>query len=289
MTVEVLRYAAFTRDGKGGNPAGVVLDAGCLADAQMLAVAQAIGYSETAFLLPPEAAGGLHIRYFSPRAEVAFCGHATVATAVAHAERHGTGRLHLVTPAGPVTVDTQRTAAGITATLTSPPASARPLAPSVLEQALAALHWSPTDLHPGYPAQVASAGNDHLVVGVASAAVLDRFDYDYALLAQLMADQLWTTVHAFWPETRDRFHARNAFPPGGVVEDPATGAAAAAFGGYLRDLGRLAPGQLVTVLQGHKMGAPSELLVSPAPDGDRMHVSGAAAPIALSAYNQEPG
>ena len=42
MTVEVLRYAAFTREGRGGNAAGVVLDAGCLADAQMLAIAQSL-------------------------------------------------------------------------------------------------------------------------------------------------------------------------------------------------------------------------------------------------------
>lgn len=288
MTVEVLRYAAFTRDGKGGNPAGVVLDAGCLADAQMLAVAQAIGFSETAFLLPLEVSEGpVNIRYFSPRAEVAFCGHATIGTAVAHAERHGVGRLRLLTLAGPVTVDTQQTPAGITATLTSPPATARSVAPAVLEQALTALRWSETELHPDYPPQVASAGNDHLVVAAASSAVLDRFDYDYSLLSQLMAEQGWTTVHAFWRETEGRYHARNAFPPGGVVEDPATGAAAAAFGGYLRDLGQLPSGRQVTILQGHHMGAPSELLVSPAADGLRMRVSGAATPLALTSDYQE--
>ncbi|HEX8510438.1 MAG TPA: PhzF family phenazine biosynthesis isomerase [Propionibacteriaceae bacterium] len=288
MTVEVLRYAAFTRDGQGGNPAGVVLDAGCLADAQMLAVAQAIGYSETAFLLPPQAAEDrLRIRYFSPRAEVPFCGHATIATAVAHAERHGVGRLELLTAAGPVTVDTQQTTAGITATLTSPTAVTRPVAPAVLEQAFIALHWSPSDLHPAYPPRVASAGNNHLVIGLATPAVLDRFDYDYALLGDLMFDENWTTVHAFWPEAASRFHARNAFPPGGVVEDPATGAAAAAFGGYLRDLGQLRSQDIVTVLQGHHIGAPSRLLVTLAPDGHRMQVTGAAQPLALSAYEQE--
>jgi PhzF family phenazine biosynthesis protein len=288
MTVEVLRYAAFTRNGQGGNPAGVVLDAGCLADAQMLAIAQAIGFSETAFLRPLEAGEEwFDIRYFSPRAEVAFCGHATIATAVAHAERHGTGRLHLLTPAGPVTVDTMHAAAGVTATLTSPPATARPVAPALLERALTALRWQESDLHRDYPSQVASAGNDHLVVGVASPAVLDRFDYDYPLLSRLMADEGWTTVHAFWPDTDGRFQARNAFPPGGVVEDPATGAAAAAFGGYLRDLGRLPSGRTVTALQGHHMGAPSELLISPASDGRRMRVSGSATPLVLPFYDQE--
>ncbi len=54
MTAEVLRYAAFAVDGAGGNPAGVVLDASSLSDGQMRAIAAAIGYSETAFVLPTD-------------------------------------------------------------------------------------------------------------------------------------------------------------------------------------------------------------------------------------------
>jgi PhzF family phenazine biosynthesis protein len=82
MTSEVLRYAAFTDAGHGGNPAGVVLDAGSLGDAELLAIDRYVGYSETAFVSPTETAT-LRVRYFSPLAEVAFCGHATVASAVA--------------------------------------------------------------------------------------------------------------------------------------------------------------------------------------------------------------
>jgi PhzF family phenazine biosynthesis protein len=85
LSAQVLRYAAFTDAGTGGNPAGVVLDSDRLTDQQMLAIAAAIGYSETAFV----SADGRRLRFFSPRAEVAFCGHATVATAVALAERDG--------------------------------------------------------------------------------------------------------------------------------------------------------------------------------------------------------
>lgn len=48
----VLRYAAFTRTPDGGNPAGVVLDAGDLTAERMLAIAAEVGYSETAFLWP---------------------------------------------------------------------------------------------------------------------------------------------------------------------------------------------------------------------------------------------
>src|SRR4051794_5968072 len=101
----VLRYTAFADDPAGGNPAGVVLDAGALDDAAMLALAAEVGYSETAFVTRDRGDGALDVRYFSPLAEVPFCGHATIATGVAWAERHGAGRLALRTVAGEVVVD----------------------------------------------------------------------------------------------------------------------------------------------------------------------------------------
>jgi PhzF family phenazine biosynthesis protein len=262
---EVLRYSAFTEDGHGGNPAGIVLDASSLTAEDMLRMAAAVGFSETAFLLPQtrDRAG---IRYFSPQAEVAFCGHATIATAVALAERQGPGVLHLDSRAGPVIVTTSPSSAGMSATLVSPPARSEPADPDTARRALAALRWEESDLDAAYPVHVASAGNDHLVVAARTADRLAAFDYDYDALAVLMAEQGWTTLHAFWAASSDVFHARNAFPPGGVVEDPATGAAAAAFGGYLRTvLGDRAP-RRATILQGHHMGAPSRLLIDLEPE-----------------------
>jgi Phenazine biosynthesis-like protein len=67
VSAHVLRYAAFTDDPGGGNPAGVVLDARGLDEAQMLQVAREVGYSETAFLRPCRGAVGEYdVRYFSP-------------------------------------------------------------------------------------------------------------------------------------------------------------------------------------------------------------------------------
>jgi PhzF family phenazine biosynthesis protein len=98
----VARYTAFSPTPEGGNPAGVVLDATGMTDQQMLDIAAAVGYSETAFLVPR--VDHIEARYFSPLAEVSFCGHATIAAAVAHAEVHGAGRLSLATQAGRVDV-----------------------------------------------------------------------------------------------------------------------------------------------------------------------------------------
>jgi PhzF family phenazine biosynthesis protein len=76
-----------------------------------------------------------------------------------------------------------------------------------------------------------------------------------------------TTVDLVWRESTGVFPARNPFPVGGVVEDPATGAAAAAFGADLRELRLVAPPGTVTIHQGHDMGRPSLLMVDIGEEG----------------------
>ncbi|MBB5113584.1 PhzF family phenazine biosynthesis isomerase [Micromonospora echinospora] len=278
--MDILRYAAFTADPAGGNPAGVVLDATGADDAEMQQVAAEVGYSETAFLAPA-GDGQFTVRYFSPKAEVPFCGHATIASAVAYAERHGPGVLHLDTRAGLVAVATSVQADGITtATLTSVAPRSVPLAVDDLAALLAALRWSPGDLDPALPPRVAYAGAWHPIVAAATRQRLADLDYDMAALSALMAERDWTTIDLVHRESELVFHARNPFPPGGVVEDAATGAAAAAFGGYLRELGLVRPPATVTVRQGEDMGRPSLLTVGiPADPGAGIAVTGTAVPI----------
>ncbi|GAA3418837.1 PhzF family phenazine biosynthesis isomerase [Streptosporangium vulgare] len=273
--MEILRYTAFTHDPEGGNPAGIVLDAAGLSDAEMLAVAAEVGYSETAFVTArDDERRAFRVRYFAPSAEVAFCGHATIATAVVLAERLGTGRLAFDTNAGEITVDTEIADDALRATLTSVPTRSRPVAEDALAEALAALGWSRDELDPAFPPHVAFGGVEHLVVAASSRERLADLDYDYERLRTLMTREGWTTVNLFWRESDERFHARNPFPVGGVVEDPATGAAAAAFGGYLRVLGN--GSSEFTVIQGVDMGRPSTLKVSIASPDGRSRVSGGA-------------
>ncbi|MFJ5728859.1 PhzF family phenazine biosynthesis protein [Streptomyces paradoxus] len=275
--MEILRYVAFSTDPEGGNPAGVVLDASGADDAAMLATAAEVGYSETAFAVAARD-GSLDVRYFSPLAEVPFCGHATIATAVAHAERHGTGRLLLRTAAGLVTVTTDRTADGtLVATLVSVAPRTVPLDEADLAELLAILGWSAGDLDPALPPRVAFAGAWHPVIAAATRDRLADLDYDMPALTALMARRDWTTVDLVWRESPTVFHARNPFPPGGVTEDPATGAAAAAFGGYLREL-ELAPAPTtLTIHQGADMGRPSTITVTvPADPGSGIGVTGTA-------------
>jgi PhzF family phenazine biosynthesis protein len=279
---QVLRYTAFSATTDGGNPAGVVLDARGMTTEQMLATAAEVGFSETAFLVPRE--DRLAVRYFSPRAEVSFCGHATIASAVAWAQRHGPGRLAFDTPAGEVDVVTRTADDGtVRATLTSVAPRTVDLADGDLRDLLVALRWAASDLDPALPPRVAYAGAWHPVLAAATRERLRSLDYDFDALAALMAARGWTTVDLVWREGPTTFHARNPFPPGGVVEDPATGAAAAAFGGYLREGGHVDVPTTITVLQGADMGRPGVLEIGiPAESSSGIDVTGTA--IAL-----EPG
>ena len=240
----------------------------------MLAIAAELGYSETAFLV------GTDIRYFSPLAEVPFCGHATIATAVALAERDGPGDLVLATASGPVPVTTRRDGDGrILATLTSVPAQISGIAPADLEELLAALGWGAAELDPALPPRVGYAGAWHPVIAAAARQRLAELDYDFDRLATLMAVREWTTIQLIWREAETTFHARNPFPPGGVVEDPATGAAAAALGAYLRDLHLVPLPATVTIHQGEDLGRPGQLIVDIHADRAEIEVTGTAVAI----------
>jgi PhzF family phenazine biosynthesis protein len=276
---EVLRYAAFTGDPEGGNPAGVVLDATGLDAADMAAIAAEVGYSETAFVTPGEG-DALAVRYFSPESEVPFCGHATIATAVALADRGRGGRLHLDTAAGRVAVSVADTGDGPVATLTSVAPHAELADVRDVAEALDALGWAAGELDPELPPALAFAGARHLVLGVRTRERLADLDYDFDALRALL-ERLGCVTLALVHRRPDgrTFDVRNPVPTGGVVEDPATGAAAAALGALLRDRGLVDPPVRLTLHQGDDMGRPSLLLVDvPAGDGG-IAVSGRAVPI----------
>ena len=105
---------------------------------------------------------------------------------------------------------------------------------------------------------------------------LADLDYDFDDLAKVMHQYGLVTVLLVWPETKNRYHARNPAAGLGVVEDPATGAAAAAFGGYLRELAMIEENAEFTISQGVDMGRPSEIAVSVIAGEPGVRVAGAA-------------
>lgn len=270
---EVLRLTAFPVDDFGGNPAGAVLDATGLSDAEQQAIAAEVGYSETAFLLP---LGGrrYRARYFSPAAEVPFCGHATVASAVALARRDGPGEITFDTPVGEVVIETNLVEDRMVARFTSVEPEIREADPDAISELLGLLGLDPEDLDPSLPVLESFAGNWHPVIAVVDADTFDTFSFEPAPLADLMLRQAWTgTVMVIFRRRPWLIEARNLFPVGGITEDPATGSAAASLGGYLRFLGD--PPKEFDIHQGSHVGSPSLLKVE-VPASGGIKVSGTA-------------
>lgn len=260
--LDVRRYAAFSDDPAGGNPAGVVLDAEHLTAAQMQQVAAEVGDSETAFVTGPiEGVAAIPIRYFAPEGEVAFCGHATIATAVAIGRLAGAGSYTLQSKVGPIEIAARFEGDRAVGTLRSPDVDCFPLAEELLAQLLASLGWSAHELDPNLPPAVGFGGNHHPVLVARDIHRLATLSYDFDALQRLCRLHDWVTVHLVASTGRGSWWARDPFPWGGVVEDPATGAAAAAFAGYLRAHGRAVTGDMLVIDQGVEMGRPSRIEV----------------------------
>ena len=278
--LEVQRIAAFSDGAQGGNPAGVWIGAALPPEETMQRVAREIGYSETAFAAPCE--GGWRVRYFSPEAEVPFCGHATIALGAALAAREGDGTYALLLNDAAITVEGRRegladgAAPLVSAALQSPPTHSSAAPPAAVERALALFGYCPEDLDPRIPPALAHGGAPHLVLALRSRALLAAMRYDLDAGRVFMRELGIVTVVLAWAETPTLFHTRNPFAAGGVYEDPATGAGTAALAGYLRDLG-WPHGGAIDVVQGEDMGMRSRLHAAiGAGQGGSIRVSGTA-------------
>jgi PhzF family phenazine biosynthesis protein len=259
--MELERWVAFATDPSGGNPAGVALADSRPSVELMQQVAADVGFSETAFLVPLDP-GRWWVRYFSPVAEVPFCGHATIASALALAHRNAAlSSLVLETSVGVVPVAIHRAGGAMTAVLTSPAAAVKPLGDEDLDVLLSTFGWDRSVLDPALPPAVGHGGADHPVLALRDRATLASMRYAFGALRTMMEHRGWTTIQLVYRQDARTFDVRNPFPVGGVVEDPATGAAAAALGAYLREAGQLEADGLFTVRQGVEIGRPSVLEV----------------------------
>jgi PhzF family phenazine biosynthesis protein len=270
--MDVERIAAFADGDVGGNPAGVVI-CDVLPDATVMqALAAEVGYSETVFAAPSDQ--DWRVRYFAPELEVDFCGHATIALGAALALRCGDGTFRLQLNNAKITVEGRRAGLATMAALQSPPTRSGPASSRLVSEALALFSYSPADLDERIPPAIANAGANHLVLALKSRERLSAMHYELAAGRTFAKTEGIVTISLVHAETPQLFHARNPFPIGGVYEDPATGAAAAALAGYLRDLG-WPHGEAIDIVQGEDMGARSRLHAEiPSSPGASIRVSG---------------
>jgi len=271
--VNILKIAAFSHNNEGGNPAGVVLGDDMPADDEMLQVAAEVGYSETAFLAPTK--GGWRVRYFSPEREVPFCGHATIASGAALASQSGAGEYRLFLNEGEISIRVEADQTNFNVALQAPRTWSEIAPQDLVDTILALFHLTRADLNPDYPASIAFAGARHLILVLNDRTTLASMGYDFDAVKSIMLEHDWITISLLFNESGRLFHSRNAFAFGGVVEDPATGAAAAALAGYLRDIEWQGEDKF-EILQGFDMGTPSRLLVEYSPaKGASVTVGGA--------------
>lgn len=259
--IVVATLNAFARTAKGGNPAGVVLDADRLDESAMQRIAARVGLSETAFVRK-SAAADFKIRFFTPAAEVDLCGHATIAafSLLFGLRRIPPGRYSQETKAGILGVEVRTD--GTVFMDQALPVFGDAIDPGEIA---ASLGIGPDSLAPDLPVQIVSTGLPDIMVPIVSLRELSSLEPDFSKISDISKKQGSVGYHAFSLETKNgsTAHCRNFAPLYGIPEEAATGTSSGALACYLFKHGKIREEQAWALVfeQGYGMGRPSEILV----------------------------
>ncbi|MFJ7919919.1 PhzF family phenazine biosynthesis protein [Lysinibacillus fusiformis] len=285
--IEFFYVDAFTTETFGGNPAGVIPNAESLTDEDMQKIANELNLSETAFLVPATNANANYkIRYFTPTKEVDFCGHATLGTAWLMATKYNwmdkVDKIIFESNIGLIPVkwlmeNNQLTR--VSMTQVRPQVKNIDISPAVVAN-LVGIHE--TDIDDSYPIKIANTGVPHLMVPVKTRQAIDQAEPNLNELKKMNNDFNISTTHLFTFDTNGQFdiYTRDFCPNIGIDEDPVTGAANGALGGYLYLENILAQQERHQLMigQGHTINRPGILYVTITPDAENavIEVAGAA-------------
>jgi PhzF family phenazine biosynthesis protein len=282
--VRVFQVDAFTARRFSGNPAGVVLDADALSGDDMQALARELNNGDSVFLLRPDADDhDLRVRFFTPRREAAFVGHATLAAHAVLASLQLAPRPRQKQSSGIVEVDVISAAvAPRIAIHLPPPPPPRAIGERDLAAVLEALTLTGTELDAQCPPMLAgNGGGTRLLLGIEHGATLARLAPEPARLAELSGHNGAPGYFLF--SRRPSLagvatEARMFCPALGIPEDPVSGNAHALLGAYLLQRRLLSPspaqGQCATIeftgAQGHHMGRAGRVTVALQLRGERL-------------------
>ncbi|MFE4217875.1 PhzF family phenazine biosynthesis isomerase [Streptomyces sp. NPDC056844] len=263
---------AFSPTPFQGNPAGVVLSAEGLTEAQMQSVARELNNSETAFVLPPEGADhDVRVRFFTPTTEVPTCGHATVAAHYARAVEYGLPSGSCVQKSGTGLlqgVQILREGDRVRISMDQGKAVFGPeLNGSRTDRLLRALGAGLDDLADNGPVQIVSTGHCKALVELRDRSVIDRLRPDPTALTALSHEVGTNGFFVFTRATGDPHlltWSRMFAPAIGIAEDPVTGNGHGPLGAYLVRHGIVPTvnGRLTfTGRQGWAMGRPGDVEV----------------------------
>lgn len=257
--MKVEKVSAFSYENKGGNPAGVVFCDYMPSDDEMLSIAKEVNYSETAFLVKLDN-DSFRIKYFSPEMEIAFCGHATIASGFCIAKKFGLGRYDLELNDGTVEVNTELKDNKYYISITSVKTHTKDVNEDIINKVFSIFNFNQNDIAQNYPIKLSYSGNYHLIIFLKQKHLLEQMKYDFKKAQKLMRENNITTISLLYKENENLVHSRNAFAYGGVYEDPATGSAAIALAEYLRHT-KLKTSGKIEILQGFDMNQPCKLFV----------------------------
>ena len=258
--VTVYHVNAFTKNGNGGNPAGVCLDTAGLSEQQMQAIATQVGFSETAFVLPSMKAH-YRLRFFTPANEVNLCGHATIAAfhllALQGAIKPGTYKQETMDGVLDVTVKY-----GSLIYMKQNPVFVGTVSKETI---LDALNISLDKLVGRLPIEIISTGEPTMIVPVVSLDALLGLNPDFNAIKQLQLRADKSLIYAFTTQTRNSSstaHGRMFAPVDGINEESATGVASGAAACYLHRHQLIKKYDRLLFEQGYSLGRPSEILGS---------------------------
>jgi trans-2,3-dihydro-3-hydroxyanthranilate isomerase len=251
-----LQYDVFTDLAFCGNPLAVFPEAEGISDEVMMQIAREMNLSETVFVLKPESNEVLRrLRIFTPMREIPFAGHPIVGTWAALAQQgvvplpdggNGWQRIFHEVGIGVLPVDIEfKDGQPVQVVMTQGKFQILNEVDDAHEQAevARALGLAREDIDESLPIQVITTGLSCLAVPIRSLADLRDCRINATLLADVYTRYGGTGCHAFTRETLEvgaaRAHARFFAPADNIPEDPATGSACGALGGYLIHHGAL--------------------------------------------------
>jgi len=254
MEIEIQIINAFIDGESGGNPAGVVLDADKLSVSQKLKIAAKVGLSETAFVSSSKSAD-FKLDFFTPKRQIAHCGHATIAT---FSYLQQLGRI------GKAATSKETIDGGRNIFIDGDMAFMEQLAPSYKEvdhymkSLISSLGISVHDLLSNYKPFIVNTGNSFLVVPLKDETTVLSAHPDFEKIHKISEEFDLIGYYIFSQQTKipKRDAGTRMFAPRyGINEESATGMAAGPLACYLYDKMGINT-EVYLIEQGHLMKPP---------------------------------
>ncbi len=250
--MKLYRLRAFPKSEKGGNKAGVVLNADSLSEKEMKKIAKEIGYSETAFVMKSKNAD-FKVRFFTPISEVDLCGHATIATfnLMRNLGILQEKKYTQETKAGILNIDVKKDMVFME--------QPSPIFSETIEKKDIASCFKNKDfIHDELPIQVVSTGMREIFIPVKNYEILNALIPDFEEIIEASVKYQVIGIHAFSLSEEVNAYGRNFAPIVGIEEESATGTSNGALGCYLSKY--VANRREYTLRQGYSMDLPSEII-----------------------------